>query len=176
MRRMRAATLISSPWMRTALAPSSRKRPSVPCAWKPTSSTVALLCHSQRLRWWRMRPASHMPLAAMMMWKPVSFAIALLSSTVSVKRRCGELQQPVDVDIGLEAAGMLPEHFGGANGERRIEKDRRRRHLAALHQVDQIDDQLLGALDREGRNEQRAVGGVRVANLGGEMLAPRLAA
>ncbi len=71
---------------------------------------------------------------------------------------------------------MLAEHFGGANGERRIEKDRRRRHLAALHQIDQIDDQFLGALDREGRNEQRAAGGVGVAHLGGEMLAPRFGA
>ena len=40
--RIRAATLISSPWMRTAFAPSTRNRPSVPWAWKPTSSTVAL--------------------------------------------------------------------------------------------------------------------------------------
>ena len=70
---------------------------------------------------------------------------------------------------------MLAEHFGGANGERRIEKDRRRRDLAAFHQVDQIDDQFLRALDREGRNEQRAAGGMGGANLGGEMAAPRFA-
>ena len=67
MMRIRAATLISSPWIRTALAPSTRNRPSVPCAWKPTSNTVALLFQSQFLRWCRIRPASHMPLAAMMM-------------------------------------------------------------------------------------------------------------
>jgi hypothetical protein len=65
--RIVAATLISLPWMRTALAPSTRNRPSVPCAWKPTSNTVALAFHSQFLRWCRMRPASHMPLAAMTM-------------------------------------------------------------------------------------------------------------
>ena len=68
---------------------------------------------------------------------------------------------------------MLPENFGGADRERRIEKDRRGRHIAALHQVDQIDDQFLGALDREGRNQQRAIGGVGGAHLGGQMLAPR---
>ena len=104
-----------------------------------------------------MRPASHMPLAAMMMWKPVSFAIALLSSTVSVNRRCGEFKSRRDVDIRVEARRHVAENFGGADGERRIEKDRRRRHFAALHQIDKIDDQFLGAFDREGRDEQRAL-------------------
>ena len=52
---------------------------------------------------------------------------------------------------------MLAKDFGGADRERRIEKDRGGRHLAALHQVDQIDDQFLGALHREGRNQQRAL-------------------
>ena len=65
---------------------------------------------------------------------------------------------------------MLAEHFGGADGERRIEEDRRRRNLAALHQVDQIDDQFLRALDREGRDEQRAAARMRRAHLRGEML------
>ena len=104
-----------------------------------------------------MRPASHMPLAAMMMWKPVSFAIDLLSSTVSVNRRCGELEQAADIDIWVEARSVLAEHLGGADGERRIEKDRRRRDLSALHQVDEIDDQFLGAFDREGWDEQGAL-------------------
>ena len=76
--------------------------------------------------------------------------------------RLGEAQmrraeQAVDVDLAVEARGMFAEHLGGVNRQRRIEEDRRRRHFAALHQVDQIDDQFLGALDREGRNEQRAL-------------------
>ena len=101
-----------------------------------------------------------------------------LGDRLALLHRLGEAQmrrakQPLDVDIGLEAVGMLAEHFGGADGERRIEKDRRRRNVAALHQVDQIDDQFLRALDREGRNEQRAAGGVGGAHLGGEMVAPR---
>ena len=69
-----------------------------------------------------MRPASHMPLAAMMMWKPVSLAIDLLSSTVSVKRRCGEFEQPVDVDIRIEAfarAAGTPRWRGWPSGELR---------------------------------------------------------
>ena len=81
---------------------------------------------------------------------------ALVHRLGAAQVRRGE--QPLDVDIGLQALGVLAEHFGGADGERRIEKDRRRRDVAALHQVDQIDDQLLCALDREGGNQQRAAG------------------
>ena len=68
---------------------------------------------------------------------------------------------------------MLSEYLGGANGERGIQKDRRRGHITALHQVNEIDDQFLGAFDGEGRNEHRALGGGGVANLGGETLASR---
>ena len=60
--------------------------------------------------------------------------------------------------------------------KRRIEKDRRGRNLAALHQVDQIDDQFLGALDREGRNEQGALAACGVAHLGGKTRAARIGA
>ena len=70
--------------------------------------------------------------------------------------------------------GMLAEHLRRANRQRRIEEDRRRRHLAALHQVDEIDDQFLRALDGEGRDQQRALARGGVANLGGEPLAPLL--
>ena len=73
-----------------------------------------------------------------------------------MKRRCGELKSR-DVDLGVEARRVLAEDLGGADGQRRIEKDRRRRNFAALHQIDEIDDQFLGALDREGRDEQGAV-------------------
>ena len=116
-----------------------------------------------------------MPLAAMMMWKPVSLAIALLSSTVSVQRKCGEPSSRATSISASWLVGMLAEYFGGADGERRIEKDRRCRHVAALHQIDQIDDQFLRALDREGRNEQRAAGGMGCAHLGGRCVAPRFA-
>ena len=65
---------------------------------------------------------------------------------------------------------MLPEHLGRVNRQRRIEKDRRRRYFAALHQVDQIDDQFLGAFDGEGGDQQGALGRRGVADLGGEAL------
>ena len=65
---------------------------------------------------------------------------------------------------------MLAKDLGGADRERGIEKDRRGRDLAALHQVDQIDDQFLGALDREGRDQQRALAACGVADFGGETL------
>jgi hypothetical protein len=83
-------------------------------------------------------------------------------------------QQPIDVDIGIQARGMFAKHLRCANGERRIEKNRRGRHLAAVHQVDEIDDQFLRALDCECWNEQRTVGGVGLANLRGQALAPCL--
>ena len=106
----------------------------------------------------------------MMMWKPVKLGdrLALVHRLGAAQMR--RAQQPVDIDVGFEALAVLAEHLGGADGERRIEEDRRRRHLAALHQVDQIDDQFLRALDREGRNEQRAAARLRRAHLGREML------
>ena len=115
-----------------------------------------------------------MPLAAMMIWKPVSLAIALLSSTVSVKRSCGEFEQPVDIDRRVETRGVLAKYFGGADRQRGIEKDRRGRHFAALHQIDQIDDQLLGAFDRESGNQQRALAACGVADLGRQACAARV--
>ena len=46
-KRMLAATLISLPWIRTAFAPSTRNRPSVPwatCPWSAVSPTFRSLC------------------------------------------------------------------------------------------------------------------------------------
>ena len=60
---------------------------------------------------------------------------------------------------------MLAKYLGGADRERRIEKNRCGRHFPALHQVDQIDDQFLGAFDRESWDQQGALAAARVANL-----------
>ena len=78
------------------------------------------------------------------------------------------VQQPADVDFGIEAFGMLAKHLGGADRQRRIEKNRGARNVAALHQVDQVDDEFLGALDRKGWNQQRAFAGCGVADFAGE--------
>ena len=86
------------------------------------------------------------------------------------------VEQAVDVDGRIEACGVLPEHLGRANRQRGIEKDRRGRYFAALHQVDQIDDQFLRAFDGEGRNEQGALGRRGVADLGGQALTALFAA
>ena len=48
------------------------------------------------------------------------------------------------------------------------------RDFAALHQIDDVDDQLLSAFDREGGDEQRAFGGRGVTKHDGKMLAPCL--
>ena len=86
------------------------------------------------------------------------------------------VQQPADVDAGSRLDGVLAKNLGGADRERGIEKDRRGRNLAALHQVDQIDDQFLGALHREGRNQQRALAGCGVADFRRQTRAARIAA
>ena len=75
------------------------------------------------------------------------------------------VEQAIDVDIPIEASSVFSEHLGRVNRERRIEKYRRGRYLAAFHQVDQIDDQFLGAFDREGGDQQRAFCACGVADL-----------
>src|SRR5262249_19646704 len=54
-----------SPKMLTTSAPSTSRRPSVPSAWKPTNITVSFSSGRPFCRWWRMRPRSHIPEAAM---------------------------------------------------------------------------------------------------------------
>ena len=96
----------------------------------------------------------------------------LLSSTVSVNRRCGELSSRLtsNSDRGLR---RVAKHLGRADRERGIEKDRRSGNLAALHQVDQIDDEFLRALDCKCWNEQCTLARRGVADFGGEALAAR---
>ena len=101
-----------------------------------------------------MRPASHMPLAAMTIWKPDSLSMALLSSTLSVQRKCGDASSLTATGSRLGVVAL--EHLGGADGQRQVEKNGRRWNVAAVHQVDEIGDQFLRALDREGGDEQRA--------------------
>ena len=78
------------------------------------------------------------------------------------------VQQPADVDLGIEAFGVLAEHLGGADRQWRIEKNRSARNVAAFHQVDQVDDEFLSALDCKGWNQQRALAGCGVADFIGE--------
>ena len=84
------------------------------------------------------------------------------------------VQEPAHIDRGIEARCVLAKDFGGADRQRRIQEDRGGRHLAAFHQVDQVDDELLGALHRERRNQQRALAARGVADLRGEPRAARI--
>ena len=63
---IRALTGTCWPKMRTTRAPSTRRRPSVPAAWKPAIRMVHSLRGRFSRRWYLIRPASHMPLAEMM--------------------------------------------------------------------------------------------------------------
>src|SRR3954447_9835318 len=72
------------------------------------------------------------------------------------KSELWRVQQPAYVDCRVETSRVLAENFGGAYCERRIEKNRCGWNLAALHQIDQIDDQFLSTLHGEGGDEQRA--------------------
>ena len=69
---------------------------------------------------------------------------------------------------------MLEEDLGGADRERRIEKNGSSRYLAALHQVNQIDDEFLGALHRKGRNQQWALASGCISDLSGQARAARI--
>ena len=89
----------------------------------------------------------------------------MLSSTLSVQRRCGEPSRCA----GPDASRF--EHFRGADGERRIEEDRRGGYGAAVHQIDEVDDQLLRALHGEGRDQQRPAGTPGGVHFLGEMRA-----
>ena len=80
-------------------------------------------------------------------------------------------QQAIDVDVRVEARTMSSKYFGGANSERRVQKDQSGGDFTALHQIDDVDDQLLSAFDREGGDEQRAFGGRGVTKHDGKMLA-----
>jgi hypothetical protein len=68
---------------------------------------------------------------------------------------------------------MLAEHLRRANGQRRIKKDWRGRYVTAVHQIDEVDDQLLRPLDCKCRNKKRAACRMGIAHFGGEMLATR---
>ena len=67
---------------------------------------------------------------------------------------------------------MSAKYFRRADRQGRVEKDRRGRDLAALHQVDQIDNQFLGSLHGEGRNKHRALRCGGIAHLAGKVGAP----
>ena len=54
----------------------------------------------------------------------------------------------------LQFAGVLDEDGGGLGGERTVDEDRGLGHLALVHQLDEVGDQFLGALHREGRDEK----------------------
>ena len=173
MRRMRAATLISSPWMRTAFAPSSRKRPSVPCAWKPVSRTVALLPQPVLEMMADAAGIAHAArgdddVEARELFDRLAFLDGLGEAQMRRRRAAAMSISGPRFDACWRNTSVA------RMAKRRIEKDRRGRNLAALHQIDEIDDQLLGALDRKGRDEQGAVGRLRLANFGREVFAPRL--
>ncbi len=99
------------------LCPSTSARPRVPRAWYPTKMTVESLRQRLCLRWWRIRPASHIPLAEMM--------ILLSGSSLSWRDSIGGLRemQIVEIqrmiaafDVGtgfvIKAVGVFLEHLG----------------------------------------------------------------
>src|SRR5215217_3331227 len=59
------------------------------------------------------------------------------------------VQQAIDVGVRIEARTMPSKYFGGADSERGVQKDWRRGDFTALHQNDDVDDQLLRAFDGE---------------------------
>ena len=64
------------------------------------------------------------------------------------------------------------EDLGGADGQRRIEEDLHRRDLALVDQGAEVEQDLLGALDGEGRDQDVAAGLAGGVDLGLERAAP----
>ena len=65
--------------------------------------------------------------------------------------------EPADQVVAvIEVGGMLGEDLRRLAGERRVDIDRDLGELALAHQLDEVADQLLRPLDREGRDEHRA--------------------
>src|SRR5579859_2417208 len=81
-------------------------------------------------------------------------------------------QEPIQVDLRIEACCVSAKHLSRADRQRRVEKDRRGRYLPPFHQVDKIDNQLLRSFNGKGRDKQRAVGGRGVAYFLCEVSAP----
>ena len=57
----------------------------------------------------------------------------------------------------LQFARMAGEDGGGLGGQRAVDEDVGLGHLALIHQLDEVGDEFLRALDREGGNEQCAL-------------------
>ena len=57
----------------------------------------------------------------------------------------------------FDLVGVPLENRAGACSQRRVNENRRRGHLARLHEQIQVDQQFLRPLDREGRNYEWAV-------------------
>jgi len=72
----------------------------------------------------------------------------------------------------LKRARVLGEHLGRADGERRVEKHLRLRDVPGVHQRDQVGQQLLRALEREGGDQQHAVVRQRRAHFAPKARAP----
>ncbi len=66
---------------------------------------------------------------------------------------------------------MLSKYLGSPNGEWGIQKDRRRGHCTAFHQINEINDQFLSTFNGKGRNEHGALGDRCVANLDSQAFA-----
>src|SRR5690606_32106051 len=155
-----ARTGMSSAKMRTRSAPSIRRRPSVPCAWRPGNKML----HSRRgklwRRWCRIRPASHMPLAEIMMAPDRIRFSAMDSSALAVKSRYGRFSPRVPsgqpLRLFVEQFEMFTRDACGLGGHRRIDKHHWTLQTPFAGETVQVVEHLLGSADRKGRHDDVA--------------------
>ena len=102
----------------------------------------------------------------MMIAPAVIRLIALLSSTLVDDAEVGIAEQIglVEGDV-LECRRMAREHLGGVLRERGIKEYRAIRDPLLVQQHADVVQELLGALDRERRNQEIAAGAERVVDL-----------
>jgi len=97
-------------------------------------------------------------------------ALAVLDAFGRVQQRRGEQI----AHMGTELRRVAAEHLRRPDCQGGIKKERRGGDIAVGHEPDEVDDQFLRPLDREGRDEQRAARGLRCFYLGGKVAAPAL--
>jgi hypothetical protein len=108
-------------------------------------------------RWWRMRPASHIPLAEII---TIGIAISLSCFERAASRTYSSRSNPngsgsvIEERLrgGVEAVGVAAEDLGGAHRQRAVHEHGDGRELARVPQRVQRVDELLRPPDGEGRD------------------------
>ena len=113
-------------------------------------------------RWWRTRPPVHMPDPAMITAPPLIRLMAIDSAVSRVKCSSGKpkrIAPPANSSPAFRVVAfrVAPEDLGRGDRHRRIEEHRHGGgSRALLHALAQVEEDLLRAFEREGRDDDVA--------------------